>query len=628
MNRIVTYMLLLMMLVIVSSVSAKEIWVAPNGNDANPGTKEKPLASILMAQRQARELRRLNDPSVKDGVQIILRGGVYQLAEPLLIRPEDAGTANSPTVFQAAIGEKPVISGGVKINGWKKGNETIPGLPSSAKGKIWVANTPKVGGRQLEFRQMWVNDVKADRASNLTDRPLDRILSVDKANEILWIPKPKFSVTEIKQLEFVIHQWWAIANLRVKNIQVVGDSAAITFQQPESRIEFEHPWPAPFIDVNKNQNGNSAFYFIGAVELLNNPGEWYEDLENGKVYYWPRENENMNSAEVIVPCLETLVEINGSLDFLVSEIQFKGIGFEHAAWMRPAKAGHVPLQAGFYLLDAYKLLTPGTPDKATLENQAWVGRQDASVEIKYANNLTFEACTFKHLAATGLDFIVGTNNNHVQDCTFTDIGGTAIQIGFFGDSSYEAHFPYNPTDAREMCHHETIVNNLITNVTNEDWGCVGIGVGFAHDISILHNEISDVNYSGISVGWGWTKTINSMKNNKIVGNLIHHFAKNMYDVGGVYMLSAQPNSEIRANSIHHLEKAPYTHDPNHYQYIYYDEGSSYIRSVDNWTEVDKFFSNTPGPGNEWINNGPQVSDSIKNEAGRIWKEVDLPKKND
>jgi hypothetical protein len=106
-----------------------------------------------------------------------------------------------------------------------------------------------------------------------------------------------------------------------------------------------------------------------------------------------------------------------------------------------------------------------------------------------------------------------------------------------------------------------------------------------------------------------------MRNNLIHANHIHHFAKQMYDVGGVYTLSAQPNTEISENSIHHLEKAPYAHDPKHFQYIYFDEGSSYIRAVNNWTEADKFFSNTPGPGNQWINNGPQVADSIRIRAG-------------
>jgi hypothetical protein len=89
----------------------------------------------------------------------------------------------------------------------------------------------------------------------------------------------------------------------------------------------------------------------------------------------------------------------------------------------------------------------------------------------------------------------------------------------------------------------------------------------------------------------------------------------MYDVGGIYTLAAQPGSEICYNSIHDLEKAPYTHDLVHWQYIYFDEGSAGIYVHDNWTEKDKFFTNTNGPGNKWMNNGPQVADSIKNAAG-------------
>lgn len=610
-----TLELLVMLLIIVQSVSAKDIWVSPNGCDANPGTKEKPLASILMAQRQARELRRLNDPSIKGGIQIILKGGVYELDETVLFRPEDSGTAESPTTIMAAPGEETVISGGVQVNNWKKFNGSVTGLSKAVIGKLWVADIPKIGGRQLEFRQLWVNGEKAQRASTLTDGTLNRILSVDKSNEIMWIPKPVFEVKDIKQLELVIHQWWAIANLRVKDIRVVGDSAAVTFHQPESRIEFEHPWPAPYIDEKKDKNGNSAFYFVNAIELLNKPGEWYEDLETGKVYYWPLENQEMTKAEVIAPNLETLVQLNGSVDFPVKNIYFKGISFKYTSWLRPSKAGHVPLQAGMFLLDAYKLKIPGTNDKAGLENQAWVGRQSAAVEVHYTSGLVFERCRFSHMAATGIDFITGTSHDLVEGCSFNDIGGTAIQAGFFGSADFEAHLPYNPKDNREVCQYETFVNNLITDATNEDWGCVGIGVGFAHNVIISHNEVRYVNYSGISVGWGWTKTINCMRNNLIHANNIHHFARQMYDVGGIYTLSAQPNTEISENSIHHLEKAPYAHDPKHFQYIYYDEGSSYIRSVNNWTEVDKFFSNAPGPGNEWINNGPNVMDMIKDQAG-------------
>jgi hypothetical protein len=617
--RILTFLLLFLCIL---QTSAAEIWVATNGNDKNPGTKYEPMATLFMAQRKARELRRLNDPSIKDGIQIILKGGTFFLNETIFLRPEDSGTFHSPTTIMRAEGEKVVLSGGVKLSDWQKA-KSVKGLPKAANGKVWVCDAPKVGGRTLEFRQLWVNGNKANRASTLGDGALPRILSENKANETFGIPIPEFEVGDIKQLEFVIHQWWAIANLRVKNLVNSGDSAIVSFHQPESRIEFEHPWPAPFINNENNPAGNSAFYFTGAIELLNQPGEWYEDIDNGKLYYWPREGEYLSTAEVIAPNLETLVSVEGTLDSPVSNISFNGIGFEHASWMRPSKAGHVPLQAGMFLLDAYKLKIPGTPDKGGLENQAWVGRQAAGVAVINASKINFERCYFRHLAATGLDFITGANYCKVEGCVFEDIGGTGIQAGFFGDAAFEAHLPYDPSDEREVCHHIQISNNLVTNCTNEDWGCVGISVGFAADVNIEHNEVSYLNYSGICVGWGWSPTLSCQKNNRVHANYIHHFAKNMYDVGGIYTLSLQPKMEITNNRIEHLEKAPYAHIPEHYQYIYLDERSSYIKIKDNWTEKEKFFSNTPGPGNEWENNGPQVSDEIKNTAGIQAKFADI-----
>ena len=601
--------------IFVLSVEGAEIWVSPDGSDKNPGTEMKPKKTVLMALRQARELRRLKDPSITRGITIYLKDGVYRLVEPIVLHPEDSGTSDSPTKIKPAPNAKAILSGGLTIKGWKKAPDKIAGLPKEAETKIWVTDAPKDGWRTVEFRQMWVNNQKAFRASTFDDGDLDRILSVDRENEIIWIPAPRIRANDPSGIEYIIHQRWAIANLRVKNLEVFGDSARVTFWQPESRIQFQHPWPMPFIDKHKNLNGNSAFYFVNAIEFLNQPGEWFEDLDAGKVYYWPRQGENLNSDEVIVPFLESIVQVEGTLDDPVEHIIFDGIDFQHTTWLRPSKSGHVPLQAGMYLYDAYKLPVPGTPDKATLENQAWIGRQPAGMSIKGANNLQIINCRFEHLAATGLDFISGTNHNRVEGCVFKDIGGNAIQVGFFGDESFEAHLPYNPSDERQVCQHETLRNNLINDATNEDWGCVGICVGYAHDITIEHNEVSYVNYSGISVGWGWTKTITCMRNNKIHANNIHHFAQNNYDVGGIYTLSAQPNSEVSENSIHHVVKAPYTHDPKHYHYIYFDEGSSYIRAINNFAEEDKFFSNHPGPGNEWKNNGPNVSEEIKEKAG-------------
>ncbi len=593
----------------------RPLWVATDGSDQNDGSQEAPFASLDRALRKARNLRRVGDPSISEGIHIYLKGGTYQLVEPVRLRPEDSGTPQSPTrILAADAASRPRLSGGVPVTGWAKSERTAR-FTEEARGNLWEAPVPSVGGVPILFRQLWVGEVKAHRASNLDDGALDRIISVDKDEQSFLIPTPAYTFESIDQLELVIHQWWAIANLRVRALEQDGEGVRIRFHQPESRVEFEHPWPAPFIDAEKKLNGNSAFYLVNAPELLSSPGEWYLDIRGGKVYYWPRKGEDLKEATVMAPYLEQVVQVSGTPDLPVGHVQWEGIDFVHTTWLRPSLQGHVPLQAGFSLLDAYKLQQPGTADKSALENQAWLERQPAAVEVVYAHDLRFEKCSFRHLAATGLDLVAGTHHNAVTGNLFEDIGGTGIQVGFFGDERYEAHLPYNPSDEREVCRWEAITNNLVTNVSNEDWGCVGISAGFVQDVLIAHNEVSYLNYSGICVGWGWTKTVTCLKNNQVLNNEIHHFARNMYDVGGVYTLSAQPRSRVAGNSIHHLEKAPYAHIPEHYQYIYYDEGSSFIKAENNWTEKDKFFENSPGPGNEWINNGPQVDEQIKLRAG-------------
>lgn len=607
-------------------VMAGEIWVSPKGSDANPGTKERPLATLAKALRKAREWRRLHNPAINGGVHIIMSGGLYRLDEPVFIRPEDGGTVESPTRIEAAPNERPVLSGGVAITGWHRSAQKIEGLPAIAQDKVWIADAPQAGNQTLFFRQLWVNNHKAVRAREHDGDSMARILSWNHSDQTCWIPasaipeglRSKSRSTVNGQLstppglEMLIHQWWAIAVLRIQSIDIAGDSARLHFMQPESRIQSEHPWPAPWLS---KKTGNSAFYLTNAVQCLNQPGEWWLDTKNQRVIYWPRPGEDMRAAVVTAPVLETLVTIEGTIDNPVSNVYFDGICFQHASWLRPSQKGHVPLQAGMYLLDAYKLDTPGTPDKEGLENQAWIGRPPAAVEAAYTRHTAFVNCHFAHLASTGLDYLRGAHEDVIATCVFNDIGGTGIQAGVFSDEAFETHRPYNPTDERDVCSNMRIGDNLVTDCANEDWGCVGISAGYVRDTRIDHNEVSEVSYSGICVGWGWTKTLNAMRNNRIFGNYVHHYARYMYDVGGIYTLSAQPGTEIFENRVDSIYTARYAHDPDHWFYFYFDEGSSYITIKDNWCPAERFMRNSNGPGNVWENNGPGVSEAIKNRAG-------------
>jgi hypothetical protein len=594
------------------SLSAAEIWVSSAGNDENPGTKANPKATLQAGLRQARELRRLNDASVVGGIHVYMEGGTYSMVETLMLTPEDSGSPESPTTVEAAPGQKPVLSGGIVVKDWKPVTVAVPGL---GKGQaVYVADVPRFAGCRFDFRQVWVNGIKATLASNTQDTNMLRILGVDAEKQTIRIPAvPVKNFVRPSEMELFLHQMWATAVLRISSIEQKNGEAVLHFYQPEARLEFEHPWPPPVI----SPKGNSPFMLRRAIEFLDTPGEWYYDRSSGKLYYIPRAGEVLSESEVLVPVLETLIHVEGTLERPVHDICFKGITFAHTTWLRPSQQGDVPLQAGMYLLDAYKLKVAGTPGNAPLENQAWVGRQPAAVQLHLVRNTVFENCSFLHTGASGLDYLYGCNNDRIEGCLFKDIAGNGLVIGTFSDPGIEVHLPYDPTDQRVLAQNMTVRNNLVEDAANEYWGCCGMIAGYVRNVTFEHNELRHLSYTGISVGWGWTRAVNCMRNNTITANRIHDFGRHNYSCGGIYTLSAQPGTTITDNAIYDLPSIDYAHDTTDFR-IYLDQASSYMVVKNNWTDKPKFGFNQVGP-TVFENNGPQVSKEILNKSGLVPK---------
>lgn len=459
------------------------------------------------ALRKAREWRRTNDPRCKDGITILIRNGRYYMNEPLFLRPEDSGTAASPLTIR---GEQGAV---------------ICGDPRQKHTQIW----PKQG--------------------------MERMIDFNTTNRTITIPTPPQQVLDTKNLEMVVHQRWAIAILRVKEMKVQGSKTIVTFMEPESRLEFEHPWPQPVIGGERE---NSSF-------LLRTT-----DQRDG---------------------IEQLVILDGA-----NHVTIQGITFENTCWNRPLHKGHVTLQGGYPLLDAYKLAVPGLPWDQGLENQAWIERPVSAVTVRNAQHVNFRDCSFQHLAATALDY-ESIDQGTIEGCTFEDIGGTAIMAGSFAESPLEVHQPY--TNLAEKCRGLNILKNTIHDATNEDWGAVGICVGYARECFIWENTVCHVNYSGICVGWGWTPHYTGMENNRIVRNKVNDYARQLYDAGGIYTLSNQPGSVIRDNEISQAYPAPYATN-NRAFCIYLDARTDGFTVENNKTEGrlirrNEIGDNHPGP---------------------------------
>lgn len=606
-----TIMTLLAAVLVGTPAFAGDIYVAPTGNDLSSGTQASPLRTPAAALKMAREWRRLHKKEAEDGINIHLKGGTYRLVKPLFLRPEDSGTPASPTVLSAEPGETAVISGGQPLTGWKQGC-TDNRLAADIRNKVWVADAPMVGNRIVYCRQLWVNGHKAVRAQQGMPGEMTRMKDFDVNTQTITIPTPKEDLSNASELEMTVHQRWAIAILRVKEMHDLGNGfTKVAFHEPESQLEFAHPWPQPVIDGEK---GSSSYFLSNAPQLLDTPGEWYQDYPSGKIYYLPHEGENMPTAEAIVPVLDNLVTADGTRERTIHDIQFKNIVFSHATWTRPLNEGLVTLQGGFRMIDAYKLREPGLPEKASLENQAWIARPEAAIAVRHASGINFQNCQFLHLGATALDYETAVSHSTVSGSLFSDIGGNAMLIGHFPDGGFETHVPYKPAVATELCDNIQITDNEVCDATNEDWGCVGIGAGYVSNIDISHNEVHHVNYSGICVGWGWTPLESGMCNNKINANYVHDFGRQLYDVGGIYTLSYQPNSEIKYNRIEDLCEAPYATNERAF-YIYFDEATDGYTVTDNWMPKELFGYNQPGPQMQIKGNGPKVGKRIKDAAG-------------
>lgn len=464
--------------------------------------------SLHDALRQAREWRRTNDPRCEKGITIRIKAGRYYMNEPLFLRPEDSGTEDSPLVIKGESGA------------------VLCGDPMQSHKQIW----PKEGMERI-----------------INFNPKTRTITIPQYDK-LWMPHP--------HQEMIVHQRWAIAILRIELMRANDDSIVVSFKEPESRLEFEHPWPQPVIGGEK---GNSSF-------LL-------------------RTTEQRDG-------IEQLVIVDGA-----NFVTFDGVTFENTCWNRPLHKGHVTLQGGFPLIDAYKLKEKeGLPWDAGLENQAWIERPASAVSVKNAEQVCFTNCLFQHLGAIALDY-ESINGGSIVHCTFVDIGGTAIMAGSFAESPREVHRPY--TDLAEQCQNLKIHGNSIHNVTTEDWGAVAISCGYVRNCTISENTVSHVNYSGICVGWGWTPHYTGMENNHIINNKVSDYARQLYDAGGIYTLSNQPNSSIRGNEISQPYPAPYATNDRGFC-IYLDARTDGFTIENNVTEGrlirrDEIGDNHPGP---------------------------------
>jgi len=573
--------------------TAVTIAVSPSGDDAADGTVDHPFRTLERAQRAVREVNSDHD------VVVQLAGGIYRIDHPLLFRAADGGrNEHTVTWSEASPGAQPVISGGLAVSGWRLW---------SADRKIYVADVP----RGLDARQLWVNDRLAPRASiELVRKDWD----FTRQGMVLHagVENPLLSLRSANRLEVRATGFFTE---RISPVERIAGNTLV-MRQPawDNNIwgydTIEKPFGPQF----------SHLYLSNALELISRPGQWFLDPAEGKLYLRPPDGLDIMKADVELPRLPVLISISGTLDDPVENLSITGIRFSHSSWLGPSTSeGYASQQSGTFLTgraaaypaDPITICAQGCNGFESMRNQ-WQ-QMPAAIQVSGAKRITFEHNIFAHLGqyalgigndadATLSGVGLATGDIRIEANLFTDSAGGAIEAG---GVQAEAH---HPSDLRQTNRQLVIRSNKIQFVSEDYRDNTAILSTYVLGAAILHNDISDVPYDAIDIGFGWGlqdpggnprylfrmhtydwkqnpiyQSPTTHRDVVVANNRIHGAKSFFHDGGAIYNLSASPGTLITEN---------YIYDNHGMIGIYLDEGSSYLTVRRNVVQ---------DPASEWLN---------------------------
>ncbi len=442
-------------LVILTTVAgrAAEFYVSPGGDDASPGTWDRPFATIQRAQ-QAAEQTPKGEP-----VTVYLRGGTYYLPQTPVFTAKDSGTQQTPVAYVAYGQERPVISGGVRLDlRWEPFRDGI-----------MKATTPA----GLATDQLFVNGFRQSMARYPNFDPAVRHFNGYAADAFSPARAARWSDPRGGFIHAMhAHEWGDFHYL-------------ITGKSPDNEVVYEGGW-----QNNRRMGMHKTYRMVeNLFEELDAPGEWFHDAKTNVLYFYPPDGLDLNQAVVEAVRLRHLIEFRGTQDKPVRFLSLRGLTFRHAA-------------------------RTFMENKEPLLRSDWTTYRGGAILFDGAEDCVVQDCTLDQLGGNGV-FVNRYNRRiAVRGCHIVATGANGV--AFVGDPNAVRNplFEYGqrqsykdidktPGPQTDNYPADCIVEDCLIHETGRvEKQTAPVQISMSMGITVRHCSIYDVPRAGINISEG------------------------------------------------------------------------------------------------------------------------------